>query len=161
MRVILTLLILAPLLALAQEDECIFDQTTQTDDFVKSVAEFSNYSWNSETKEATIILPNAEVLVAHRGGCNHFGISGTLITNDSTNFSDLDHWFERCLWIAERLFSENDFQSLKKSIEGQSYSMLEGNTLYISFPHDYYAEFYMTLKKRGDKVELYIGYYFS
>ncbi len=162
MRKLFAILLLAPLLAFAQEDEeCIFDQTTQTDEFVKSIPEFSKYSWNNETKEATITLPNNDTLIAQRGGCYHFGISGTLITNDPTDFNDFDHWFIRSLWIAKRLFSENDFRTLKNIIEKKAYSMPDGNSSYVLFPHEYYSEFAMTLKMNNGKVELYIGYYFG
>jgi len=162
MRVLLLIFLTTPLLIYGQdEEECIFDQATQTDEFVKSVSEFSNYTWNNESKEATVILPSNETLIAQRGGCYHFGISGTLVTNDRTDFDNLDYWFEKSLWIAERLFSENDFRTLKKSIEQKTYTMPEGNSTYILFPHEYYSEFSMTLKKNGNKVELYIGYYFA
>ena len=164
MRKLFAILLLTPLLTFAQEDEeCIFDRATQTDEFVRSVPELSNYTWNNETKEATITLPNNETLVAQRGGCVHFGISGTLITDNETDFDDLNYWLNRSLWIAERLFSANDFQTVKASIEDKTYSMPmpDGSTLYILFPHDYYSEFAITLKRNKGRVELYIGYYFG
>lgn len=161
-KLFIIFLLLTPLLTLAQEEEqCIFDQSTQTDEFIRSVPEFSNYNWNKETKQATITLTNGETLIAHRGGCIHFGISGTLISNDTTEFNNLDYWFNKSLWIAERLFSESDFQIVKKSIQNKTYSMPDGTTSYILFPHKSYSEFAMTLKKNNGKIELYIGYYFN
>lgn len=154
-------LILIPFLSLAQEEEeCIFDKSTQTDEFIRDIPEFANCTWNDNTKEATITLANGDTLIAHRGGCVHFGISGTLITDDTTDFNNLDYWFNKSLWIGERIFSEKDLETIKKSIRDKTYAMPYETNSYIFFPHQAYSEFAMTLKKEKGKVELYIGYWF-
>jgi hypothetical protein len=97
------------------QDDCIFDQATQTDEFIKDIEEFKNYSWDDKTKEATIILENGDTLIAQRGGCNHFGISGLLIEKRGVEEPlDQNYIFEKGLWIAQRLFHLTDFQELKE-----------------------------------------------
>jgi hypothetical protein len=80
MKKIIILLLFIPAFLFSQEDEeCTFDQNTQTDKFIKSIPEFSNYKWDNEKKEAIINLKNGSILIARRGGCVHFGVSGELI----------------------------------------------------------------------------------
>ncbi len=33
------------------EDDCVFDLNTQTDDFLKEIPEFSNYDWDNKQKK--------------------------------------------------------------------------------------------------------------
>lgn len=145
-----------------EEEECIFDQDTQTDEFVKKVSEFSNYSWDDNLKEATIQLKNGNVLVAHRGGCVHFGISGELYLKDcGINLQDLNYWFREAKWIGKRLFSDSDFKLLKESIDNKTYTDLsDEGAAYIIIPHNTYNEFSISVKKDDASKVLYVGYYF-
>lgn len=142
------------------EDDCPFDLSNQTDDFIKDVPEFSDYVWNSSTKEATIKLPNGDVLIAQRGGCSHFGLSGTLISTDSTPLSNEDYWRKKVLWIAKRIFDETDYSFLVYSLESKSYEKGDEPYSYY-FPHEYYSSFSITMTTKDGKVELYVGYYFA
>jgi hypothetical protein len=65
------------------EDDCVFDLNTQTDDFLKETPKFSNYVWNNERKKATIKLDNGNTLIVTRGGCVHFSFYGNLLLNKS------------------------------------------------------------------------------
>ncbi len=163
MRKIFTLLLLTPFLTLAQEDDdCIFDQATQTDEFVRKVPEFANYTWNSENKEAKIILSNKDTLIAYRGGCYHFALSGTLITKDLTDLENQDYWLNKALWIAERLFSSKDFQELKENIANKEYEVDDScNSFCIYFEHSFYSDYHIRLTLKQETVELEIGYYFA
>ncbi len=159
MRRLLPLFLIAPVLSFAQQRDCFFDQEAQTDDFVKSVPEFVDYTWNSDTKEATISLPGEEVLIAQRGGCYHFGVSGTLITQDPTALEDIEYWFQRGLWIAERLFDKADVELLRKWKEDGRYRLLDRDPYYLVFSHDAYSDLSIVWRKKDNEVELFIGYY--
>lgn len=84
--------------------DCVFNKDTVTDAFVKSVEEFSNYSWDEATKEARIILEGNDSLYIHVGGCQHYGVSATLTrVGSDEDFDDHSYWIEQALWIAERV----------------------------------------------------------
>jgi len=144
------------------EEECIFDQTIQTDEFVKNIHEFSNYSWNDNRKEATIKLEDGNILVAHRGGCVHFGISGELFLKGVENSSqNLDFWFQKAKWIGKRLFNESDYKLLEESIDNKTYTDLSDERgIYIVIPHETYNEFSISVKIEEESKVLYVGYYF-
>lgn len=158
---ILLVILAAPIFS-QEDEECTFDQKTQTDEFVRGVPEFSDYTWDSQIKVATIKLENGSILKAHRGGCVHFGISGELYLKDSEKgIRNLEYWFERSLWIAQRLFSEHDYNVLHNSILNKTYSNQSGDGFtYLLIPHDSYNEFSISVKKEGDIGIVYVGYYF-
>ena len=55
--IVFPLFFVFPTILVGQESEdCIFDLKKQTDDFIKSIPEFSDYTWNDEAKEALITL---------------------------------------------------------------------------------------------------------
>lgn len=162
-KILLVFLISSNLQILAQEDDdCVFDRSTQTDEFIKGIPEFSNYTWNDKTKTAKILLEDGSKLLARRGGCVHFGISGTLVMQDTSRpVSDLDYWFEKAKWIAKRLFHETDYDQLISSFNDKTFSDFSGSgNTYIMFEHEYYSDFSMVVKIQGNKTELSIGYYF-
>jgi hypothetical protein len=49
-------------------DDCFFDQTTQTDEFLAEIPEFSDYIWDNVQKVATILLDDGDTLKVKRGG---------------------------------------------------------------------------------------------
>jgi len=146
----------------SQEEECLFDQNTQTDEFVKSVSEFKEYTWDDGLKEATIQLKNGHTLVAHRGGCLHFGISGTLYMKGSNpNSQDLEYWLDEAKWIAKKLFSDSDYKVLKESIDNHTFKNVSDQSgTYILIPHKTYDEFLITIRTVKETKVLYIGYFF-
>jgi len=145
----------------AQED-CTFDQSTQTDEFIRNIPEFSNYIWNDNKKEATILLENGDTLIAHRGGCVHFGISGDLFVSlDNNENYDLEDWLDKCKWMAKRLFSEYDFEVLVSSLKNKTYTKFsENNMIYMVIPHNSYIEYYIAIPTDGKSKKVSIGYYF-
>ena len=91
----------------ANEPGCVFDQETQTDEFLIGVKEFSNYSWDDEAKIASIELENDERIDITRGGCDHFTYSVELISKtDTTPHDNADYWIAR---IQEYYSHLNDF----------------------------------------------------
>ena len=164
MKILITIIILTAIPLFAQQDEeCIFDQSTQTDEFIKTKGVFSNYVWDNDKKEATIVLDNGDVLKARRGGCVHFGMSGELESSDtSVELTDINYWFEKAMWIAQNILDQSDAEHLKNQISKKQYTLLsENDSIYVVIPHDSYDEFSISVRKEKGKVFVYVGYYFS
>jgi len=100
------------------DDDCIFDQTYQTDEFLKGKNEFENYIWDSISKTATIILDNNDTLLIRRGGCYSFGVSAEFrLRIDQTDYSNWNNVYERILWISKILESEFSYSNIKSEID--------------------------------------------
>lgn len=163
-KIYLVLLFLITNSILSQEiEECVFDRTTQTDDFIKTKGIFTDYEWDIENKTATIKLDNGDILNAFRGGCVHFGMSGELFTNkDSSTIDNLDFWLAKAKWIAKNLFENKDYEYLKDQLANNDYYFERGeNSFYIFIPHDFYDEFSIAVRMENGKAVLYVGYYFT
>lgn len=163
MKNILIILLLSSNLIISQNtEECTFDQSTQTDEFVKNIPEFSDYSWNNIKKEATITLKNGDNLIAQRGGCVHFGISGELFIKKKQGIIyDKKFWLNKTKWIAKRIFHESDYNILIESLKNRTFTDLSNaNSVYLIIPHESYNEFMISVKEEDNEMIIYIGYYF-
>jgi hypothetical protein len=160
----LTILILLISFQSYGQDDCIFDLKTQTDEFIKSIAEFSNYVWNDSTKTGTITLDNGERLIATRGGCDHFGISGQWIQeNNKHSIEELDYWFDKGKWMSKRLMSEVDYSALKEMILNENFELnVDNNKLFVLFTAHTYSEWYLVVEFDEEKSAIIeTGYYFN
>lgn len=147
------------------ENDCIFDQSTQTDEFLKGIKELENYEWDDITKTATIPLNNGDTLYVSRGGCYSFGVSALLKTTQNTpQFTDWDQVFEKALWMSEVLQSEFAHEELTSDIESnkteiESYDDQE----VVTFSHEYlqsnHYELTRTLGEEAVTIEL--SYYIN
>ena len=164
-EIFLILLLFVTNSILSQEiEKCVFDRTTQTDNFIKKKGKFKDYDWDNENKTATIKLESGEILKLFRGGCVHFGMSGELFTDfNSSKINDLSFWLDKALWIAKNVFDNKDYEHLKKQLTKKDY-YFDGDekSFYIFIPHEIYDEFSISVRTEDDgKVVLYVGYYFS
>ncbi|WP_340153380.1 hypothetical protein [uncultured Marivirga sp.] len=164
MKILLLFFLTLPLQALGQEEDCIFDQETQTDEFIRDIQEFQNYEWNDSTKEATIILESGDTLIAYRGGCYHFGISGTLKTADQElRETSKDYILEKGLWMAKNLFTTFNFNELQNKVTTEDYEIIRSDEeiFHIEFNHDYYSEYYLRAEQLDGQLKVEIGYYYG
>jgi hypothetical protein len=123
------------------QDDCIFDQTTQTDEFLKGISELENYIWNQETKTATIVFPNQDTLLLKRGGCDHFGVSAEFILrNDTTDFRNWDNVIDKALWIARVLNDEFAFERLENELKSKQWEVQVINSDDLIFFNDAYLQ---------------------
>ncbi|EPR71061.1 hypothetical protein ADICYQ_0652 [Cyclobacterium qasimii M12-11B] len=145
------------------EDDCIFDLTTQSDEFIQHIPEFKNYTWNDSTKTATILLQNGDTLYAQRGGCYHFGISGKLVKlNDDHSIDNIDHWLGEAKWISKRILDDSDYQELEQMIVSKNYDLdLDNDRIYIAFKGHNYSEWYLTVERLHGNTIIDTGYYFD
>jgi len=143
------------------DNDCIFDIKTQTSDFIDSIPEFSNYTWNDEQKTATIALNNGDTLYASRGGCNHFGISGKLKVNKKIDLDSVEIIIEEAKWIAKRIFSHGDYTELNTLIENENYQIDRAKDwLHLNFNHEFYMDYSISVhRQENGTLTIEIGYY--
>ena len=144
------------------EEDCVFDLNTQTDDFLKEIPEFSNYVWDNEQKKATIKLGDGNTLIVTRGGCVHFSFYGNLLLNKSElNLNDESKIFKKALWIAEKLFHKSDFEFIKESLNKRTFEIEQSeNQKYYDFQIDRYCDMTLVVEKiNNNQISIEIGYY--
>ena len=128
-------------------EECIFDQATQTDEFLKQIDELEGYVWNPETKTAEIALDDHRLLTIKRGGCNHFEMSASFKYDRILNIEkDEKQIFDNIIWITS-LLKDFDGKDIKRVIEEGKVDITKRDNF------NYYANFM-------DK-KLYEHYYFN
>jgi hypothetical protein len=117
-------------------DDCIFDQLTQTDEFLSNIKELQNYKWDYNTRTATIILDNRDTLLISRGGCYHFTVSAEFrIINEEIDYSVWNNVFNKVLWIAKLLDEEFAYKEIKNEIDSNkvTFEKIEnGDAVYFS-----------------------------
>lgn len=144
------------------EDDCIFDLSTQTSDFMESIPEYANYTWDDIEKTATVVLNNSDTVTITRGGCVHYNQYIELITtaNDSLSTSNIEYCLQLSQELAKKVFNEADNQLIDSLVSSNYYRVVESNHLYIEFIQDYYCQMtvYATESKSG-RFTLEIGFY--
>lgn len=145
------------------EGECIFDVKTQTDSFIRNIPEFANYHWIERKKTAAIQLENGDSIYAHRGGCHHFGVDATWIQQSDSTIHNTVYWVEKATWLAERIYDPSLQEEFKEKLRALDYEISPGKNRWVmAINHDYFSEWWITLKVRPDgKTVLSTGYYFG
>ncbi|WNJ19046.1 hypothetical protein [Pontibacter sp. G13] len=144
-------------------EDCIFDLDTQTDAFVRALPELKDYTWNDRTKTARILLQSGDSLVARRGGCDHFGVSGSLrLDQDEHSMQDLAHWIGQARWISSRLMPESDWKAFDQMIELKQYEDHSTETrIHLIFTGHNYSMWYMTVDWMEGAIWVETGYDFG
>jgi len=149
----------------SNDNDCIFNQETQTDDFLKGIKIFKNYKWDNKAKTAKIKLENGDSIIIFRGGCVHFGVSAKMKIKKSTiDFSDWENVNTKVLWIAKILQNEFNYKMLKAELDSSNYEIEKGQRADIlTFKDDYLIQnnylVYRILGKKYDVIEL--SYYIN
>ncbi len=142
---------------------CKYDLSSQTDDFLKGISEFSNYSWDNQLKQATITLNDDTILIVERGGCNQFKFYGTLrLKNSNLTEKNQLQIFTKAMWIAEKLFENHDYEFFKNALETGNYEIQNyDNQFLVLFDTSEYcnAEILFINHPKNGTVEIKIGYY--
>ncbi|MFD2245408.1 hypothetical protein [Pontibacter ruber] len=135
----------------AEAEDCIFDQATQTDEFLRVVAALKGYKWNQETRTASFLLPQGDTLLISRGGCEHFTVSVEFrLRNDKTDYTKWSNVFSKALWIAKVLDHEFNYEELKSDIEANRINFSryeETGTDVISFSEETLTDRNYTLER--------------
>ena len=141
-------------------DECIFDLSSQTSEFLEGITEFRNFKWDDEAKIASILLDNGDSLYVRRGGCTHFEVAITLLTQEKKNVMDTAFWLTKAKSYADKIYDNYDKHLLDSLITHKIYKSYdqEGN-LYVAFEGHNFSEFYEYVSRQQEKVKMELIYY--
>jgi len=145
--------------------DCIFDQLTQTDEFLKGINELNGYKWDYKTRTATIILQNQDTLFITRGGCYDFGVSAEFrLRFDTTDYSEWKNVFKKVLWIAKVLDNEFSYQEIKNEIDSSKIVIENsdfGDIIGFSSEHLQDSHYEISRKIEKDYTVITISYYIN
>ena len=142
-------------------DDCIFDQTTQTDAFLDAIPELKDYVWIDSLKQAVILLENGETLNVTRGGCIHFNTYIELVTDlDKTPITDTEYWIERIHKYTTLLDNIFDNELVDSLIASKSYDINEtASQLYFIFDQEVACHMSLIIEHKHGQISVQIGYY--
>ncbi len=125
-------------------EDCIFDQATQTDDFLKGIKELEGYTWDDEAKTAEIILNDHWFLSITRGGCDSFSMSMDFLYDRALNFDENKEMiFNQIIWGTNLLNNEFNSDLIKETIvEGKITITKEEDFIYVHFMNPEIYELY-------------------
>lgn len=140
-------------------DDCIFDPTTQTDEFLQGIPELENYVWNKHINTAKIQLAANETLYVSRGGCNHFGASADFHISEKE--IDFEQALRKIIWIAELLKDEFEVELLKEAIEKKEYTT--GDRTYMSFSNQRLSDltYSMSFSRGTKETKISLSWYMN
>jgi len=152
---------------LANEDEfieeCIFDQATQTDKFLKDIKELDSYVWNSENKTAEIVLNDHWSLTIKRGGCDHFEMSASFMYYRILDIEkDKKQIFDSVIWITS-ILEDFDGKDIKQVIDEGKVSITKRDEFnyHANFMDEKLYELYYFNFNNKDITTFDIGYYYN
>lgn len=145
------------------EQDCIFDQTTQTDAFLHGIKELENYVWDSESKTAEIVLSDHWGLSLKRGGCDHFTVQADFIYDRAIDFEkDEKFIFQLILWISN-LIEDFDEKTISECIKNDKISIeIEDGKRHIHFMDvKIYESYYMSFSVLENTSYIHLSYYIN
>lgn len=145
------------------EQDCIFDQATQTDEFLKDIKELENYVWDNESKTAEIVLNDHWGLSLKRGGCDHFTVQADFIYDRAIDFEERkDFVFQQVVWVSD-LIKDFDGKTIRECIEKGKISIeVEDNKRHIHFMDErIYESYYMSFSVLNNISYIHLSYYIN
>lgn len=145
---------------LNNNQDCIFDQTTQNDEFLKGVEELKDYVWFDDEKKAEIILNDHWGLTIKRGGCDHFELSAEFFYERPLDFkTNKKLVFDNIIWITN-LLDEFDGDIIKDCFDKEKYSITEENEnkFFINFLDERIYESYVMSYKSDTTTTFVVSY---
>ena len=144
------------------DEECIFDMSTQTDEFLKNNPLLKNFSWDNKNKIAKGLIANDSLQIT-RGGCAHFSFYGEITTKniDTLDFKNKEFGFKKALEIVKIVFPKTDQEMFETLLKNHTYELEESNNLksYFFKNEDYCSTTMYINKLPNGKYVLEIGYY--
>ncbi|MBL87523.1 MAG: hypothetical protein CMO82_12785 [Winogradskyella sp.] len=146
-----------------ENEDCIFDQSTQTDEFLKDIKELEGYVWHPDTKMAEIILNKQESLIIKRGGCDVFQFYASFMNEKVLDFEkDKKQIFDSIIWITS-LLEDFDGEDIKRVIEEGKISITKRDEFnyHANFmDKKLYEQYYFNFNNK-DITTFEIGYYYD
>lgn len=149
---------------LSDEDDCIFDLATQDSSFLIGISEFENFTWDSKTKDAHILLANNDSLIIHIGGCHHYSVSARLVLNSMDSSLSKSQVLDFVNTITVKLPEEFYHTSLITSLEEKKYDLsINEHGWEILFEDEYLSSknYYINYKYLNNKNKVEVGYYIN
>ncbi len=146
-----------------EEEECIFDQSSQTDEFLEGIKELENYSWDQKTKTAEIILNDHWSLTIKRGGCDYFTFEASFAYDRFIDFEeDKELVFDKIIWLSN-LLDDLDGEILTECIRENKLTVEpEDSKRHIHFMDvRIYELYYMLFYTTDDSSHFRISYYIN
>lgn len=144
-------------------EDCIFDQKTQTDEFLNGIEELKDYIWNQEAKTAEIILNDHWSLTIKRGGCNHFEVSATFIYDRFLEFDEnKKSVYDKFIWISG-LLEEFDEEAINEAITNNNISIeVDEDRRFIQFMDSRLYESYSAMfYSKNNVTHIRLSYYLN
>jgi hypothetical protein len=146
-----------------EQQTCFFDQSTQTDDFLKGIKEFEGYVWHSDTKTAEIVLNDHWSLTIKRGGCDHFEMSASFMYDRILDIEkDKKQIFDSVIWITS-LLEDFDGKDIKRVIDEGKVSITKRDEFnyHANLMDEKLYELYYFNFNNKDITTFNIGYYYN
>lgn len=145
------------------QQACFFDQTTQTDNFLKGIKELEGYIWRSDTKTAEIILNKYESLLIRRGGCDTFQFSAAFMSEKILDLEkDKKEIFDKIIWITS-LLEDFDGEDIKASIDDNKFVITKDDEFnsHGNFMDEKLYELYYFVFNNEHITTFELGYYYN
>lgn len=145
----------------SEEEDCIFDQATQTDDFLKGIKELEGYDWDSKRKRAELFLNDHWVLSITRGGCDHFELSAEFLYERKLDFEkDKKQIFDNIIWITS-LIEEYEGDVIKEVISKEKITITKEDEFnyFVNFMDERIYESYLMSFNNEKATTFSISYY--
>lgn len=155
----------SPSTIITNTQDCVFDQSTQTDEFLKGIKELEDYVWFSEEKKAEIVLNDHWNLTIKRGGCDHFEMSATFLYDriiDIENEKDKEQIFDSVIWITS-LLEDFHAEDIKQVIEENKVTITKRDEFdyHANFMDEKLYELYYFNFNNKNVTTFEIGYYYN
>lgn len=146
---------------LSQNEECIFDIRTQTDDFLKETPFFGKHLWNNESKTATIQIDKNTTLIITRGGCTHFSFYFDLIIKgDSTSISDHNYWIRKVFALTKQVPDFDNETMWNAVLDLSNPTSFSSDQHVWYFNDEQFCSSKLFIKKTGQTTSIHLGYYY-
>jgi hypothetical protein len=149
------------------EEECVFDASSITDDFLKENDEIQAYHWSDDTKTAAVLLKTGEYVFIKKWACIHYGMEAKKITMfPSVEQESIAYWQKDLLSFGQQFLCQGDFELYKSTLEKTNWAqgrekLLINEKYEINIPHEAYPEFFVMLERREDMVVVTLYYYMN
>ncbi len=146
------------------EDDCIFSDELSFEGKVSQIEEFANYSVDKNENTTSIILENQDTLEIQTKGCDYISVDFKwTLQNESHSLSDISFWIKKTKWLNHKLLSSSDVDIFTTNAKEKNYnSIVENNSLALSFTNHNYQEWYLKVVKNNDNsITLNTGYYYN
>lgn len=153
--------------ASAQQEECIFDESSITDDFLRNNSEIQSYKWFDDIKVATVFMKTGEYVFIKKWACMSYGTEAKKIIMFPAEIDESIYiWRDNLLLFGRQFLSESDYQYYERVIKTTTWAkgkeILGINSKYeIDIPHDNYPEFYASIERKREMVILKFYYYMN